>query len=168
MAKRKNTNRENTGTADTGTADARTTEVSTLATVDPTDKKVSVQTIAELGAPAPQAASTADAVGMSAVSPQPTSPQPTSPDAADGDAADGYAGAQILNWFLPEKLYQMLKWLTLTVLPALAVLVGSIGPVWSLPHSHAIITTISAVSLFLGSIIGISEIKARILSPPNP
>ena len=158
MAKRKNTNRENTGTADTGT-----TEVSTLATVDPTDKKVSVQTIAELGAPAPEARGTADAVGMSAVSPQPTSPQPTSPD-----AADGYAGAQILNWFLPEKLYQMLKWLTLTVLPALAVLVGSIGPVWSLPHSHAIVTTISAVSLFLGSIIGISEIKARILSPPNP
>ena len=158
MAKRKNTNRENTDTADTNTADAGTTEVSTVATVDSADNTVSVQATAELGTPVHEASDTADAVGMNAASPQATGP----------DAADDYAGAQILSWFLPARLYQMFKWLTLTVLPALAVLVGSIGPVWSLPHSHAIVTTISAVSLFLGSIIGISEMKARLISAPNP
>ena len=157
MAKRKNTNRENTNIADTNTANTGTTELSTVATVDPADNTVSIQATAELGTPTPEASGAADAVGMDAASPQ----------ATGSDTADDYAGAQILSRFLPGKLYQMFKWLTLTVLPALAVLVGSIGPVWSLPHSHAIVTTISAVSLFLGSIIGISEMKARSLSPPN-
>ncbi len=165
MAKRKNTNRKNTSTADANTADTGTAaadtgtaEVSTVATVGPADNnKVSAVGIAAVGTPVPEASGTANTVGMNAADPQDTSP----------DAADDCTGAQILSWFLPRRLYQMFKWLTLTVLPALAVLVGSIGPVWSLPHSHAIVTTISAVSLFLGSIIGVSEIKARILSPPD-
>lgn len=31
------------------------------------------------------------------------------------------------NWLIPDKLYQILKWVALTVLPALAVLVGVLG-----------------------------------------
>lgn len=66
------------------------------------------------------------------------------------------------NWLIPDKLYQILKWVALTVLPALAVLVGVLGPVWSLPHADAIVTTINAAALFTGAIIGASELKNKI------
>ena len=65
------------------------------------------------------------------------------------------------SWLLPSKAYSVLKWLTLTVLPALAVLVGALGAVWGLPHLDAFVTTINAVALFLGATIGVSAIKAK-------
>lgn len=80
------------------------------------------------------------------------------PDAAPAD--DRMSGC-----LLPKGTYRLFKWLTLTALPALAVLVGSIGPVWSLPHTNAIVTTICAVALFLGSLVGVNEAKSD--SPPS-
>ncbi len=68
---------------------------------------------------------------------------------------------QMPHWLLPDKAYQALKWITLTVLPALAVLVGALGPVWNIPNTEAIMTTISAVALFFGAVIGVSAAQAK-------
>ena len=65
------------------------------------------------------------------------------------------------NWLIPDKAYKVLKWIALTVLPALAILVGTLGPVWNLPNTDAIVTTIMAVSLFIGAVIGASELKNK-------
>ena len=75
--------------------------------------------------------------------------------------AETTTDAEAPSWLLPSKAYSVLKWLTLTVLPALAVLVGALGAVWGLPHLDAIVTTINAVALFLGATIGVSAIKAK-------
>lgn len=86
-----------------------------------------------------------------------TATDDTATDTTTDDTTDG----QMPDWLLPDKAYQVLKWLNLTVLPALAVLVGALGPVWGLPHTDAVVTTISAVALFFGATIGVSAIRAK-------
>ena len=62
---------------------------------------------------------------------------------------------------IPDWLYDVLKWLGLVLLPALATLYGIIAPTWGLPYADQIVTTINAVGVFIGTIIGISHITAK-------
>lgn len=57
---------------------------------------------------------------------------------------------------LNNKLYDVLKWVALIVLPALAILYGSLAEIWGLPFGKQIPETITAIDLFLGVILGIS------------
>ena len=57
---------------------------------------------------------------------------------------------------LNDKLYDVLKWVALIVLPALAILYGSLAEIWGLPFGTQIPDTITAIDLFLGVILGIS------------
>ncbi len=56
-----------------------------------------------------------------------------------------------------NKLYDVLKWVALIVLPALAILYGSLAEIWGLPLANQIPDTITAVDLFLGVVLGISS-----------
>ena len=58
--------------------------------------------------------------------------------------------------FIPDKVYDVLKWVAILVLPALAVFVQTVFPVWNIPYSDAISTTIMAVDVLLGALIGVS------------
>lgn len=58
---------------------------------------------------------------------------------------------------IPDKVYTILKWLGLIFFPALAVLVGTVGPVWGLANTEAIVTTLNAVGLFIGALIGVTS-----------
>lgn len=64
------------------------------------------------------------------------------------------------GYLLPDKVYQVLKWLALIALPAVAWLVGVVGPQWGVPHCGEIVTTINAVGLFVGALIGVSQLTA--------
>ena len=64
------------------------------------------------------------------------------------------------GYLLPGKAYDALKWLALIALPAVAWLVGVVGPQWGLPHCGEIVTTINAVGVFVGALIGVSHITA--------
>lgn len=66
-----------------------------------------------------------------------------------------------MKYFLPDKLYLALKWLGLICLPALALLYNSIGPVWDLPYVDQIVTTLNAVGVFIGVVIGASQLTAK-------
>lgn len=57
---------------------------------------------------------------------------------------------------LPNKLYDVLKWIAIIALPALAVFVTTVFPVWNIPYAEPISTTIMAVDVLLGALIGIS------------
>ena len=59
------------------------------------------------------------------------------------------------DYLLPDKAYQALKWLAL-----IALLVGAVGPQWGLPHCGEIVTTINAIGLFVGALIGVSQLTA--------
>ncbi len=63
------------------------------------------------------------------------------------------------GYLLPDKAYKVLKWLALIALPAVAWLVGVVGSQWGLPHCGEIVTTINAVGLFVGALIGVSQLR---------
>lgn len=66
-----------------------------------------------------------------------------------------------MSYPLPQKLYEFLRWLVVLVLPAASTLFGTLASAWNwnLPV-EAILTTVSAVTLFLGAIFGISKVVA--------
>lgn len=57
---------------------------------------------------------------------------------------------------LKDKVYDVLKWLCIIALPAAAVLYNTLAGVWGWPYAHEVTTTLEAVALFLGALIGIS------------
>lgn len=63
-------------------------------------------------------------------------------------------------YWLPDWLYQVLKWVALVVLPALAVFVNTAGPSLGLPHVDVIVTTLNALGLLVAACIGASQYKA--------
>lgn len=60
---------------------------------------------------------------------------------------------------LNDKLYDVLKWICLICLPALAVLYACLAKIWGLPYGAEIPATINAVAVFIGALIGISQIN---------
>ena len=61
----------------------------------------------------------------------------------------------------PNKVYDVLKWIALILLPAVAVLYGALAPVWGWAYPDEIVYTITAVDAFLGALLGISNINYK-------
>lgn len=59
---------------------------------------------------------------------------------------------------LNDNVYNILKWVALIALPATAVCVKAVFPVWGLPYADAIATTLTAIGTLIGTLIGISTI----------
>ena len=60
---------------------------------------------------------------------------------------------------LNDKIYNFLKWLALIALPACSVLINTVFPAWNIPYAEPITITINAVGLFIGVLIGVSQIS---------
>jgi hypothetical protein len=61
---------------------------------------------------------------------------------------------------MSNKLYDILKWIALVVLPALASLYVGLGQIWTnIPYPTQISATIMVFDAFLGAILGISSIQ---------
>lgn len=58
---------------------------------------------------------------------------------------------------LPDKVYDVLKWITLIVLPAIASLYFGLAQIWGFPYGEQVVGTIAVVCTFLGTILGISS-----------
>ena len=57
---------------------------------------------------------------------------------------------------LNDKVYNVLKWLLIIVVPATITLIGTLGQIYKF-DTEVIVLTISAVATFLGAITGISN-----------
>ena len=57
---------------------------------------------------------------------------------------------------MSNKMYDVLKWIAMVVLPALATLYFALAGIWGLPYGKEIVGTITAVDTFIGVILGIS------------
>lgn len=66
---------------------------------------------------------------------------------------------------LTNKMYDILKWITLILLPALSVLYMALSPIWGLPYSMEISATIAALDVFLATILSISTNTFKINNP---
>lgn len=65
---------------------------------------------------------------------------------------------------LDNKIYDILKWIALIALPALATLISVILPLWNICDEgtiNAVVGTITAVGTFLGTLLGVSTMKYR-------
>ena len=60
---------------------------------------------------------------------------------------------------LNDKLYDILKWLVIIVLPACATLYAALASVWGWPFAEQVTTTITAVDTFLGAVLCISTVN---------
>ena len=60
---------------------------------------------------------------------------------------------------LSNKIYDILKWIALIVLPAIATLYTGLSSTWNLPFGEQISATITLVDTFLGALLGISAVK---------
>lgn len=55
-----------------------------------------------------------------------------------------------------NKVYDVLKWIALILLPAIATLYFALSGIWGFPYGEEIVGTITAIDTFLGVILGIS------------
>lgn len=62
---------------------------------------------------------------------------------------------------IDNKVYDILKWVALIVLPAVATLYGALAPTWGWPFAEEIVYTITAVDTFLGTLLGISNLSYK-------
>lgn len=65
-----------------------------------------------------------------------------------------------VDYMLPDKVYQVAKWFGLILCPALATLIGAVGPAWGMPNVDSIVLTLNATGVFVGTVIGVSQLKA--------
>lgn len=58
----------------------------------------------------------------------------------------------------PDKVYNILKWVCMICLPAIATLWFTLGKIWGFPYLAEVEGTIVAIDTFLGALIGVSTI----------
>lgn len=66
-----------------------------------------------------------------------------------------------MQYFIPDKLYQVLKWLGLVACPALAVFYGTVAPAWGWAYPEQVVLTINALGVLIGVLIGASQLTAK-------
>ena len=60
---------------------------------------------------------------------------------------------------MSNKVYDILKWIAMYLLPALGTLYFALSAIWGLPYGEQIVGTITAIDTFLGVILGISTVQ---------
>lgn len=58
---------------------------------------------------------------------------------------------------MSNKVYDILKWIALILLPALGTLYFALAGIWSFPYAEEVVGSITAVDTFLGVLLGISS-----------
>lgn len=65
------------------------------------------------------------------------------------------------TYLLNNKAYEILKWAGLIAFPAIATFIGVIGAVWGWHDTDAIVTTLNAIGVLIGALIGVSHATAK-------
>lgn len=62
---------------------------------------------------------------------------------------------------LNDKVYEVLKWLLVIVLPAIGTLYTGLAELWGFPLAAEVAATLDYVGTFLGIVLGISSINYK-------
>jgi len=60
-----------------------------------------------------------------------------------------------------NKVYDVLKWIALVALPAITTLWLALANIWGFPYAEAIGATMTAITAFLGALLGVSSIQYK-------
>jgi hypothetical protein len=80
-----------------------------------------------------------------------------------GDTADlseAVVVPDVPKYLLPDRVYDVLKWLVVIVLPALSTLIANVGGKLGIPDPNGVAVVIIEISFFLGACIGASHVSA--------
>lgn len=58
---------------------------------------------------------------------------------------------------MSNKVYDVLKWIAMVVIPAVATLYFALAGIWGWPYGEQIVGTLTAIDTFLGVVLGISS-----------
>lgn len=70
-----------------------------------------------------------------------------------------------MKYILPDKLYQVLKWLCIIALNAIGVLYATLAALWGWPYGVEIPATLEAIAVCIGVLIGVSAATAKPVPP---
>ena len=59
----------------------------------------------------------------------------------------------------PNKVYDILKWVALILLPAVGALYFGLSQIWGFPYGEEIVGTLAVIDTFLGALLGISTMN---------
>jgi hypothetical protein len=62
---------------------------------------------------------------------------------------------------MSNKIYDVLKWIAMVVIPAVATLYLALAGIWGWPHGEQIVGTLTAINTFLGVVLGISSAQYK-------
>lgn len=65
------------------------------------------------------------------------------------------------EYIIPDKMYQVLKWVGLIACPAVATFAGAVFPAWGIPNVDAITLTLNATGVLIGALIGVSAATSK-------
>ena len=60
---------------------------------------------------------------------------------------------------MSNKVYDILKWIALFLLPAIGTLYFALAGIWGFPYGEQVVGTITAVDTFLGVVLGMSTAR---------
>lgn len=68
-----------------------------------------------------------------------------------------------MQYIISDKAYKLIKWAVLIVLPAAATLFSALAAAWGMDAglAQAVVTTITAISAFGGTVLGVSAATAK-------
>lgn len=62
-----------------------------------------------------------------------------------------------VSWILQDKTYDVLVWIAQVLLPGLATFYFALALLWGLPEPEKVVSTIMALDMFLGLLLGLSS-----------
>ena len=65
-----------------------------------------------------------------------------------------------MKYYIPDKVYDVLKWVCITLIPLIAWAYGYFGGIWAWPMQEQIIQTITGIGAFCGVVLGIDQVQA--------
>lgn len=74
-----------------------------------------------------------------------------------------------MNIKMSNETYDILVWIAQYLLPALGTLYAALSGIWGLPYGEQVVGSISALDVFLGVILGLSnsQYKKELTSSTN-
>lgn len=58
---------------------------------------------------------------------------------------------------IPNKVYDVLKWVALVALDAVGIFYKTIATIWAFPMGDEVLSTCAALSVLVGALIGVSS-----------
>lgn len=70
-----------------------------------------------------------------------------------------------MQYIIPDKAYDILKWVGLIVLPAVATFIGTVGTAAGWDGTDLAVTVVTAVGILLGAVLGVSAATGKPVGP---